>query len=168
MGQDGAEEKIVARPILLEIPDSGPNEDLIRHLAEAPSRHAEAVLAGFEVLQGLHDRGELELFRGMLGGSDKILESVVGAMHSPDTTRGTCNLIVLSKAFGSVDPELLKRFAQALPDTLASAARAQKSTAPGLRDAFRMLRSTDFRRGLAMLGAFLAALQNSFASGRSL
>jgi len=33
---------------------------------ETPAEHCQAILAGFEVLQGLHDRGVLELLRGVL------------------------------------------------------------------------------------------------------
>jgi hypothetical protein len=62
----------MARPIPLELPARNPREELRIRLEQAPIEHAEAVLAGFEVLQGLHDQGVLEVLRGVLGGSDKI------------------------------------------------------------------------------------------------
>ena len=55
----------MARPIPLELPKRDPREELHSRLEKAPAEHAEAILAGFEVLQGLHDRGVLELLRGV-------------------------------------------------------------------------------------------------------
>jgi uncharacterized protein YjgD (DUF1641 family) len=160
----------MARPIPLETPRADSREDLILRLEQAPAQHAEAVLSGFEVLQGLHDRGVLELLRAILGGSDMILESLVGAMNTmntPDATRSIRNLIVLAKVFGSIDPERLKRFAQVLPETLASVAQAEQLKAPGPWDALRMICSKDFRLGLAMLDTFLVALRRSFRSEKN-
>jgi hypothetical protein len=73
----------MARPIPLELPKRDAREELLSRLEKAPAEHAEAILAGFEVLQGLHDRGVLELLRGVLDGGDKILEIVVEASKSP-------------------------------------------------------------------------------------
>jgi uncharacterized protein YjgD (DUF1641 family) len=153
----------MARPIPLERHKPDSSEDLIVQLEQAPARHAEAVLSGFEVLQGLHDNGVLELLRGILGGSDKILESLVTAMNTPDAIRSMRNLLIVARASGSIDPELLKKFAQVVPEVLASVAQAEQSKAPGRWDALRMLCSKDFRRGLAMLNACLAALRKSFS-----
>lgn len=78
----------MARPIPLELPKRDPREELRSRLEQAPLDHAEAVLASFEVLQGLHNQGVLELLRGVLGGGDKILEIVVEATKTPEAVRG--------------------------------------------------------------------------------
>src|ERR1700732_4335223 len=101
----------IARPIPLELPKRDPREELRSRLEQAPVEHAEAVLASFEVLEGLHDRGVLELFRGVLGGADKILEIVVEATKTPEAVRGIRNLLTMTKALGSMEPELLEKFA---------------------------------------------------------
>src|SRR3979409_789174 len=88
--------------------------------------HAEAVIAGLDVLQGLHDQGVLELVRGMLGGGDKIFEIAVEASKTPEAIRGIRNLIIFPKIFRAPDPELLKKCAEAIPDVLAGAAKAQE------------------------------------------
>jgi hypothetical protein len=49
-------------------------EELRVRLEHATADHAEGILASYEVLQGLHDRGVLELLRGVLGGGDSVLE----------------------------------------------------------------------------------------------
>ncbi len=92
----------MARPIALELPKRDPREELRVRLQEAPVEHAEAVLAGFQVLQGLHDRGVLELLRGVLGGSDKILEILVESTKTPEAVRGIRNLLIMTKVVGSI------------------------------------------------------------------
>ena len=51
----------VAQPIPLEVPPRNPRAELHARLEQAPDEHAEAVLAAYEVLQELHDRGVLEI-----------------------------------------------------------------------------------------------------------
>ncbi len=157
----------MARPIPLELPKRDPREELRSRLEQAPVEHGEAVLAGFEVLQGLHDRGVLELLRGVLGGSDKILEIVVEASKTPEAIRGIRNLLILTKTFGAIDPELLKKFAEAVPDALAGAAKGQEKEPPGFWEALRIVRSRNLRRGLAVMNSVLEALGKSFSAEKS-
>src|SRR5207245_4974316 len=67
----------MAQPIPLDIPPRDDSRDLRSRLERAPDTHAEAVLAAYEVLQQLHDRGVLEIVRGALAASDDILQKVV-------------------------------------------------------------------------------------------
>ena len=157
----------MARPIPLELPKRDPREELRSRLEQAPVEHAEAVLAGFEVLQGLHDRGVLELLRGVLGGGDKVLEIVVEATKTPEAIRGIRNLLILTKTFGAIDPELLKKFAEAVPDALAGAAKAQEKEPPGFWEVLRIVRSRNLRRGLTVMNSVLEALGKSFSTERS-
>ena len=62
----------MAKPIPLERPARDPREELQARLDRAPIEHAEALLAGYEVLQGLYDEGVLELLRGLLGSGGKV------------------------------------------------------------------------------------------------
>jgi hypothetical protein len=82
-------------------------EELRVRLEHAPADHAEAILASYEVLQGLHDRGVLELLRGVLGGVDSVLEIAVEAAKTPAAIRGIRNLIIMLKLAGSIDPDQL-------------------------------------------------------------
>jgi uncharacterized protein YjgD (DUF1641 family) len=156
----------MAQPILLTIPKRDPREELHARLAQAPAEHAEAVLAGFEVLQGLHDRGVLELLRGMLGGSDKVLEIVVEAAKTPESIRGIRNLLVMAKILGSIDPELLEKFGQAVPDALTGAAKAEQAEPPGLWGIWKIFRSRDLRRGLVVVNSMLEAWGKNFSAER--
>ena len=45
----------MAHPIALDVPVRDPRIELQRRLEDAPAEHAAALLAGYEVLQGLQD-----------------------------------------------------------------------------------------------------------------
>jgi hypothetical protein len=77
----------MARPIPLTLPVRDPRAELQLRLQNAPAEHAEAILAACEVLQGLHECGVLELARGALQSSDKVLEIAVDAAQSPQSIR---------------------------------------------------------------------------------
>jgi uncharacterized protein YjgD (DUF1641 family) len=157
----------MARPIPLELPRRDPREELRSRLEQAPIEHAEAVLAGFEVLQGLHDRGVLELLRGVLDGGNKILEIVVEATKTPEAIRGIRNLLIMTKIIGAIDPELLEKFAVAVPDALAGAAKAEEKDPPGFWEVLRIVRSRNLRRGLAVMNSALETLGRNFSTKKS-
>ncbi len=157
----------MARPIPLELPKRDPREELRSRLEQAPIEHAEAVLAGFEVLQGLHDRGVLELLRGVLDGGNTILEIAVEATKTPEAIHGIRNLLIMTKIIGAIDPELLKKFAVAVPDALEGAAKAQEKEPPGFWEVLRIVRSRNLRRGLAVMNAVLEALEKNFSTEKS-
>ena len=152
----------MGRPIPLELPARDPRAELRARLEQAPIEHAEAVLAGFEVLQGLHDQGVLEVVRGVLGGGGKILDILVEAAKEPEAIRGLRNLIILSKVAGAIDPELLKKFAEALPEALSGAAKAQQAPAPSLWAVLRMISGENLRRGIAMANELLGVVGRKF------
>ncbi len=157
----------MARPIPLELPKRDPREELRSRLEQAPIEHAEAVLAGFEVLQGLHDRGVLELLRGVLDGGNTILEIAVEATKTPEAIHGIRNLLIMTKIIGAIDPELLKKFAVAVPDALEGAAKAQEKEPPGFWEVLRIVRSRNLRRGLAVMNSALEALGKNFSTEKS-
>ena len=157
----------MACPIHLDQAKRDPREELLVRLERAPAEHAEAVLAGFEVLQGLHDHGVLELARGVLGGGNKILEIVVGAGKTPESIRAIRNLLILSKIPGSIQPELLEKFARAIPDALEGVAKGEQTEPPGIRGILRIFRSANLRRGLAVVNNLLEAWGRNFSAVRN-
>src|SRR5580704_9854687 len=106
----------MAKPIALHPPPRDPRLELQSRLAQVPLEHAEALLAAYEVLQGLHDRGILDLARGALGSGDQVLEIAVAAAQSPGSIRGIRNLILVVNMLGTIDPEVLKAFTQGVPE----------------------------------------------------
>jgi uncharacterized protein YjgD (DUF1641 family) len=153
----------MARPILMDLPIRNAREELRTRLEQAPAEHAEAVLAGLEVLQGLHDRGVLELLRGVLGGGDKILEIAVEATKTPEAIRGIRNLLIMTKIFGAIDPELLMKSAEVVSDALVGAAKAKEEPA-GFWAILRIFRIRNLRRGLAVMTSELEAWGKNFST----
>src|SRR6266705_4966472 len=140
----------MSQPIRLEIPPGDARDELLTRLQSAPLQHAEALLSGYDLLQRLHDRGVLDLLRGGLGSSDKVLSIVVDAAKTPEAINATRNLVILSKVAFALEPQLLENIAQAVPNSLAQA-REQKPLS--LWQLFKKMCSKDTHRALsAMLG----------------
>jgi uncharacterized protein YjgD (DUF1641 family) len=146
----------MAQPIPLELPARDPRTELQARLQNAPQEHAQALLAAYEVLQGLHDRGVFELARGTLGSSDKVIEIIVEASKTPESIRGIRNIITLTKILGSIEPELVEGFAKSLPEAIAFT-KAHESKPPGLWGILRTFGNKDFRRGLLLVNSMLEA-----------
>jgi uncharacterized protein YjgD (DUF1641 family) len=153
----------MAKPIPLQIPPRDPREELRSRLDRAPLDHAEALLAGYEVLQGLHDKGILELLRGMLGADSNVLETAAAAADAPEAVRAIRNLVVLGRTLAEIDPELLDGFTLALPEAMREA-RAQGKEPPGFLAIMNKFRSKDLRRGLVAVNSLLEAWGKDFFS----
>ena len=144
----------MAQPISLHLAPRDQHEELNARLRQAPLEHAEAVLAAYELLQGLHDRGLLELMRGTLGGSEKILEQVVAVASSAESIRATRNVVLLATTLGEIEPALLSDLTRAIPKALVQA-NAEESKPPGLFKLISTFWNADFRRGMAAFNDLL-------------
>ncbi len=137
----------MARPIALNIPPRDVREELRVRLEQAPEDHAEALLAGYEVLQLLHERGILDLLRGALGARDEILDTVVGQADKPAVIRAIRNLLFWRRTLGRLDPQAFTAIFAAIPEGLAraTAPRERPVSLPGL---LKRAVSKDTLRGL--------------------
>jgi uncharacterized protein YjgD (DUF1641 family) len=153
----------MARPIPFESPRRDPREELKSRLDHAPVEHAEAVLSAYEVLQGLHDRGVLDLARGALSAADRLLEMAVDEVRSPEGVRAIRNLLLLAKVLGTIEPELLRDLTLAVPKALAQA-NAEKARPPGLIKLLSTFSNRDFRRGLAGFSDLLVQFGKNMSS----
>jgi len=151
----------MAKPIPLQVPARDPREELRSRLDQAPLEHAEALLAGYEVLQGLYDEGVLDLLRGLLGSGGKVLETATEAARAPESTRAIRNLVILGKSLAEIEPELLDGFAMALPEAMREA-RAQGKEPPGFFAILNKFRSKDLRRGLVAVNSLLESWGKDF------
>lgn len=151
----------MAQPIPLALAPRDQQRELNVQLQQAPMKHAQAILAGYEVLQALHDRGVLDVMRGVLGGGEKILEQAVAVASGPEAIRGSRNLLLLVKVFGEIDPALLGDLTHAVPRVLVQT-NAEEKKPPGLIKLFSTFwRNKDFRRGLAAVNDLLEILGRS-------
>ncbi|MBC7772355.1 MAG: DUF1641 domain-containing protein [Pyrinomonadaceae bacterium] len=154
----------MAHAIPHSAPTHDPLADLHARLQNAPAEHAEAILSAYEVLQGLHESGVLDLMRGAMGSRDKLLEIAVGAAGSPESSRMLRNLLLLSQMLGAIDPQVLRRFTQAVPQALI--ASAGEPASPGLWRLIKdFLWNREFRQGLAAVNTMLKVLGGSLAGG---
>jgi uncharacterized protein YjgD (DUF1641 family) len=153
----------MAKPIPFQLPTRDAREELRSRLHNAPLEHAEALLAGYEVLQGLYDEGVLELLRGLLGSGGKVLETATQAARAPEAVRAIRNLVILGKTLGEIEPELLDGFAMALPEAMREA-RTRGKEPPGFFAILNKFRSKDLRRGLVAVNSLLEAWGKDFFS----
>jgi uncharacterized protein YjgD (DUF1641 family) len=155
----------VAQPILLNVPPGDPRVALQSRLRDAPAEHAEALLAAYEVLQSLHDRGVFDLMRGALGSGDKVLEIAVAAAQSPGSIRGIRNLLLLVNMLGEIDPDVLSAFTRGVPQAFTLMVREPEP--PGLWRLIKdFLWNQDFRHGMAALNTMLEAFGRSLSGAK--
>ena len=117
--------------------------------------HADAVESAYEVLQLLHDRGVLNLLRGLLGAGDRVVDTLVEAVDAPESIRAIRNFLLLTQFFGNIPPEVLNSLVQAATE---GAQREKSHKAPGLLELFRRLRHEDTRHALAVTLDLLASV----------
>ena len=153
----------MANPIPLHLPPLDP-EHLHRSLEKGVREREDALLAACDILQGLHDRGVLELAKGALGSSEKVLQILVDTANSPEMIRGIRNLMILAKMLSSIDPELLEGVQLAVQEGLDE---AQKAKPPGLGQLAKKLMSSDSRRVLAASASILESIGKSLAAKKS-
>src|SRR6266702_336101 len=150
----------MSQPIRLEFPPRDARAELQTRLQNAPLQHAEALLSGYDLLQRLHDRGVLDLLRGGLGSSDKVLSIAVDAAKAPEAINATRNLLILSKIMFTLEPALLEDIVTAVPKSLALA-KEQKPLS--LWQMFRKMCSQDTRRALSVMLGVVESFGKSLA-----
>src|SRR6266851_9995371 len=96
----------MAQPIAFH-PTAKPELANIERLRNAPAEHANALLSAYELLQLLHDRGVLNLLRGLVGGGDALIGTITAAVDTPDSIRAIRNFLLLTKFFASIPPDVL-------------------------------------------------------------
>lgn len=136
----------MAQPIAFHAPTKPALANLER-LQNAPAEHAEALLSAFELLQLLHDRGVLNLLRGLVGGGDELIGTITAAVDTPESIGAIRNFLLLTKFFASIPPDVLT----SLADTVSNGAKREKShKAPGLLHLLFRLRNEDSRHAAAV------------------
>src|ERR1700687_1985199 len=94
----------MAQPIPFHVPPLDSREALRARLDHAPDKHAEAILAAYDLLQALHDRGILEVTTSALRAGDELLEKVVDSANTPDAIRAIRNLMFWRQILGRIEP----------------------------------------------------------------
>jgi uncharacterized protein YjgD (DUF1641 family) len=121
--------------------------DSADRLADALDKHADAILSALELLQLLHDRGVLDLLRGLVGAGDEIAGILTAAAGAPASLRGMRNFILLTKFFASIPPEVLNSLVRTATE---GAEREKDQRAPGLLQLLRRAGSENTRHAVAV------------------
>jgi uncharacterized protein YjgD (DUF1641 family) len=82
-------------------------EDLIRKVEQAPVAHAEAVLAAYDLLQRLHEKGMIDLLSGLLSAGDTVVERIVDVISSREMVTALRIALIFSNLLSSIDPHKL-------------------------------------------------------------
>jgi len=126
-------------------------EDLIRRVEQAPIEHAEAVLAAYDLLQRLHEKGLLDLLNGVLSAGDAVVDRVVDVVSSKEMVTALRIGLMFNNLLTQIDADALHAMIE----------EAGKET-PSLLALGKQAASKDARRGLAtavgLLNVFGAAL----------
>jgi len=146
----------MAQPIPLTLTPKGvePTE----RLADALDRHTDAIVSALELLQLLHDRGVLELLRGLVGAGDQLTGILTAAAGAPDSLRGMRNFILLTKFFASIPPEVLDSLVRT---ATIGAEREKARRAPGVLQLLRRAGSEDSRHAIAVTLDLLESIGKS-------
>jgi len=151
----------MAMPVPLKrITQADPREELQKRIQDAPVAHADAVLSAYDLLQRLHDTGTLDVLRGALGAGNALVEHVVSLLTAPESVKALRNLILLGKAMGSINPDLLHAVVDGIPQVTAQTSSAEP---PSLIALGRQVASQDARRGLAAVISVMEVLGRGLA-----
>jgi uncharacterized protein YjgD (DUF1641 family) len=130
--------------------------DLVRRVDDAPVEHAEAVLAGYELLQRLHEKGLIDLVNGLLNASDTVINHVADVVSSKEMITALRIGLMFTNLLSSIDP-----------DKLHAVLAGGGSETPSLLELGKQATSKDARRGMAtalgLLNVFGAALNKQNA-----
>ena len=136
----------MAQPIAFT-PTPGCAADSADRLDAALEKHTDAIVSALELLQLLHDRGVLNLLRGLVGAGDQLTGILATAAGAPESLRGMRNFILLTKFFASIPPEVLDSLVRT---TVAGAEREKARPAPGMLQLLRRAGSEDSRHAIAV------------------
>jgi uncharacterized protein YjgD (DUF1641 family) len=130
--------------------------DLIKKVEGAPVEHAEAVLAAYELLQQLHEKGILELLTGLLTAGETVINHVVGIISSPQAVTATRLGLMMVNLLGSIDADKVsKALAAGSKEPPSLLAMGKQATSKEARHAMAV--------GLGLLTAFGEALEKEKA-----
>ena len=139
----------MAKPVMM-FPDlkKTKRDELLAKLSDAPVEHAEALLELYELVQVLHDRGILDLLRGLAGASDDVIGRLAVGLSAPETIRASRNVIELAKVLAKIDPDELQGNID--QGELLLKRQNAASGKPGLWAIIRRMTSSDAVRALAL------------------
>jgi uncharacterized protein YjgD (DUF1641 family) len=130
-------------------------QDLIRRVESAPVEHAEAVLAAYDLLQRMHEKGLIDLLNGLLSAGDTVVDHVVAVISSKEMVTALRIGLICSNLLSSID-------ADALHAVIAESGKEP----PSLLALGKQAASQDARRGMAIAVGLLKIFGSSVHENR--
>ena len=155
----------MANPIAFVPKLTDPQFQLQRQVSDAPRRHADALLAAYDLLDEAHRQGVLDALQGAMGARDTIAGAVANYTAQPEGVNAMRNLLALGKLFSTMNPEPLSRLSKAAYAALEE--HQVESKPPTLWQLFKRLGHPDTRRGLSLMIGILTAFGRESWPGRS-
>jgi uncharacterized protein YjgD (DUF1641 family) len=128
-------------------------DDLIRKVDQAPVEHAEAVLAAYDLLQRLHEKGLIDLLNGLLSAGDTVVDRVVDVISSKEMVTTLRMALIFGNLLSSIDV-----------DKLHAMISNSRTEAPSLLALGRQAMSKDSRRSMAVTMGFLNVLGQALSA----
>jgi len=113
-------------------------DDLVRRINQAPVEHAEAVLAAYDLLQRLYEKGMIDLFNGLLSASDTVIDRMADVVSSKEAISALRVALIFGRLLTSIDP-----------DKLSAVLSSVSKETPSLLSIGKQATSKDARRGMA-------------------
>jgi uncharacterized protein YjgD (DUF1641 family) len=131
-------------------------DDLMRKVDQAPVEHAEAVLAAYDLLQRLHEKGLIDLLSGLLSAGDTVVDRVVDVISSREMVTALRITLILGDLLSSIDADKLH----------AVVSNSRKAT-PSLLTIGKQAISKDARRSMAMAVGLLNVVGDALNTQKS-
>lgn len=132
-------------------------DDLIRRVEQAPVEHAEAMLATYDLLQQLYEKGIIDILRGLLSTGDTVVERLTDVVSSKEAMSALRMVLVLGNVLTSINPDELH----------AVISSAGKDAPPSLISIGKQAASEDARRGMAVAVGLLSVLGAALNRGQA-
>jgi uncharacterized protein YjgD (DUF1641 family) len=82
-------------------------DDLVRKVDQAPVEHAEAVLAAYDLLQRLHEKGVIDFLNGLLSAGDTVVDRAVDVISSKEMVTALRIALIFGSLLSSIDADKL-------------------------------------------------------------
>ena len=146
----------MAKPLPFQPPKADPQMELQRKLAEAPHRHAQALIVFYELLGEAHKQGLLDALHGAIAAKDTIATEAATYAADPVNINTLRHILAVGKMVGSLDPDPIAKLARETYSAMQQ--QKQQSAPPSMWQLVKRMFHADTRRGLAFVTSMLAAL----------
>ncbi len=136
-----------------------PTEQALLDIAAEFGAHKDAVIAGLNLLQALHDAGVLAIASGLIAAGDNALAVILSQLNGQESQRTMQNVVQLAKGLSAINPEQLEVALSSVAAGLhAALTRPDQTSRLGMIDLWQAFRDPDVSAALTLLLGFLQGM----------